>query len=549
MAKRKTNELFLQQLKTVSPTIEPLEKYVGNHDNIRCRCLVCGNEWNPTPGNLLHGYGCPKCGKIKQKKKATMSEATFLDRLHKINPDIEVKGSFVNTNTRIEVECKKCHHVWNPLSSQLLQGHGCSKCAKKRSAAIRRTSREDFVAIVAKKSPTIEVLGEYINSKTGILCKCKNCGHTWEANPDRLMSGQGCRECNNQSTSFIEQVILETLSRAFPSEKIVSRDRKTIGSELDIYIPNQKLAVEYGAYYWHRNKINKDREKEKKCYDLGIRLIRIYDKADEDFSDSENCLIYTKDLSQKPEYLYEMIKSLFNLIGVSYNGLKKEFDDIKDIAYMRSRKKTTDEFVKEMKAINPNVEILGEFKKSNERIKVRCKVCGNEWNPTPHQLMTGYGCRECYLKSKPTTQEEFERKVKTHNPNIEVVGKYTTAGERIKCRCVICGHSWDPFAKNILKYGCPECAKKRERQVAFGHVKKTHEQFLEEVNKNNPMVEVLGHYQGSHKPVLCRCKVCGNEWNPSAYNVSKGYGCRKCAGKRHSQWMKDNHITPQRKRT
>lgn len=42
---------------------------------------------------------------------------------------------------------------------------------------------------------TIDVLGKYVNAKTKIFCKCKICGHEWNAIPDVLLRGNGCRKC------------------------------------------------------------------------------------------------------------------------------------------------------------------------------------------------------------------------------------------------------------------------------------------------------------------------------------------------------------------
>ncbi len=51
--------------------------------------------------------------------------------------------------------------------------------------------------------------------------------------------------------------------------------------ELDIYLPDLNLAIEYNGIYWHSENNNKDRNyhlnKHKLCKNKGIRLIQIYD--------------------------------------------------------------------------------------------------------------------------------------------------------------------------------------------------------------------------------------------------------------------------------
>jgi hypothetical protein len=44
---------------------------------------------------------------------------------------------------------------------------------------------------------------------------------------------------------------------------------------LDIYIPSQKIAIEYDGALWHKNKVKKDLEKNAKCKKDCIKLYRI----------------------------------------------------------------------------------------------------------------------------------------------------------------------------------------------------------------------------------------------------------------------------------
>lgn len=42
----------------------------------------------------------------------------------------------------------------------------------------------------------IEIIdNEYVNAKTGLKCKCKNCGHIWKPTWDNLRVGKGCPKC------------------------------------------------------------------------------------------------------------------------------------------------------------------------------------------------------------------------------------------------------------------------------------------------------------------------------------------------------------------
>ena len=64
-------------------------------------------------------------------------------------------------------------------------------------------------------------------------------------------------------------------------------------------------------------------------------------------------------------------------------------------AYLKSRKRTTDDFINLMKEVNPNIEILGEYIRSDQKTLVRCKSCGHEWPAPPSRLLLGSGCPVC----------------------------------------------------------------------------------------------------------------------------------------------------------
>ena len=58
---------------------------------------------------------------------------------------------------------------------------------------------EDFQKMISEINPNIEIIGEYINARTKIKCKCKIDGYIWDALPYNLISGFGCPECGRKS--------------------------------------------------------------------------------------------------------------------------------------------------------------------------------------------------------------------------------------------------------------------------------------------------------------------------------------------------------------
>ncbi len=62
--------------------------------------------------------------------------------------------------------------------------------------------------------------------------------------------------------------------------------------------------------------------------------------------------------------------------------------------------KTTEQFVAEMRAINSNIEICGEYKNNKTKIDARCKICGYEWKVVAASLINGHGCPRCARKTR-----------------------------------------------------------------------------------------------------------------------------------------------------
>ena len=127
-------------------------------------------------------------------------------------------------------------------------------------------------------------------------------------------------------------------------------------------------------------------------------------------------------------------------------------------------RKTHNQFIHELKAVNPNIEVLGQYKNSATHIECKCTACANIWNPTPNDLLRGHGCPKCRHKlgaeRRVIPHDVFVERVKNKKPQIEILGIYVNAKTAIKCRCKICGHIWYPKAGAVLysNNGCPACS-------------------------------------------------------------------------------------------
>lgn len=75
--------------------------------------------------------------------------------------------------------------------------------------------------------------------------------------------------------------------------------------------------------------------------------------------------------------------------------------------YCTGRYKSTEDFISEMESINPDIEIIGEYKGSEEPITVKCRICGHIWSPIGRSLKNKEGCPAC-------TMSRGERRIKKY---------------------------------------------------------------------------------------------------------------------------------------
>lgn len=387
----------------------------------------------------------------------------FQDELSKITSTIELRGKYTKATERIDVQCTICGKQWSPKAYSLLQGKGCAHCSAIRGAnnstgKTRQKSNNEFVDQIRKIDETIKVLGIYENGHKKIECKCLRCEHTWSAMPYSLLQGHGCPRCAKSGTSFMEQFLYLSFCEVFGKENVISRDKELIGMEIDIYIPNKKIAFEPGNWYLHKRSIKRDEEKRKRCKEKSVTLYTIYDnyRDCEDMPFDEYCMIFQNDLNKGThEELKKLVYILFNELNVNREFSLDEWNKIEEQAYQNSKSITHDEFLDALYKVRPDIEVIGIYKNANIPIRVKCRACGFLWDGVPASMLSGDGCRKCgTIKAHDTFrkhQEAFVREVQQANTDIEVIGKYQSRHTPVRARCKICGFEWEPLASSLLR--------------------------------------------------------------------------------------------------
>lgn len=122
-------------------------------------------------------------------------------------------------------------------------------------------------------------------------------------------------------TSFSEYFIYSILQRAYGKDKVFYRD-KSLGFELDIYIPYLKIGFEFDGSRWHNDK--KDIKKDIKALSKGITLYRFRENGLDSLKTS-NCFCLQNSCFNILELTKEIYDILFKRFDINVEYL---FQDI-----------------------------------------------------------------------------------------------------------------------------------------------------------------------------------------------------------------------------
>lgn len=281
---------------------------IGSNRKILWKCSTCGNEWvSQLNMRIGRGSGCPACSKNPNKLIPGINDLeTFCRQQSEFNYLLaEFVGEDTDGNKILPSEisrasCKEvkwrcsnkdCNYEWvASVNNRTNIKTGCPACAGK----ICIPGKNDLETY-CKQHPKLDyILNEFTGldknkndikpseiargSAKEIYWKCRTCHKIWLAAPhDRTGTIQrGCPHCaENLFTSFPEQFIYNCLKQLFPNT--LSRVKDSIHHyEYDIAVPEINLCIEYSGYTWHKNKLERDKLKEKHCKSQGIHFLQIY---------------------------------------------------------------------------------------------------------------------------------------------------------------------------------------------------------------------------------------------------------------------------------
>jgi hypothetical protein len=207
-----------------------------------------------------------------------------------------------------------------------------------------------------------------------------------------------------------------------------------------------------------------------------------------------------------------------------------------------NKKKTTFEFIDELRNIQPDVSVVGEYVNSKTAVDMYCTIHNMKFKQTPSKALIGQcGCRECGIakgKRYKKTHAEFVSEMDLLHPNIDILGRYDGNAKHIPCACRVCGHKWDGLPSSLLSgSGCIVCGNKRSGMLRS----KTNQQFLDELLKVTTTIVPIEEYKTALTKILVECVECGRKWKVAPSSLLQGNGCNVCSSVRVGEKIRKSH--------
>lgn len=251
--------------------------YINKKTKIIITCPEHGN-FKQIPYDHLKGHGCPFCANNKKKtyNQFLKCAISIHKNLYSYKPDIK---NF-NNQKKIPIKCR-IHNWFEQSPKDHLNGHGCPKCAIQKRSNKKRLTREQFIKnankIHGKKYNYNN--SKYTKTHNKTIIECPEHGIFQQTPHNHISMRHGCPKCQHVISS--QETEISNFIKENYNKTILLNQRNILNNkELDIYLPDLKLAFEFNGLHWH-SELYKDKnyhlDKTNECGKKGIHLIHIYE--------------------------------------------------------------------------------------------------------------------------------------------------------------------------------------------------------------------------------------------------------------------------------
>ena len=287
-------------------------KYIDANTKICVSCLVHG-DFHILPFNHLGGQGCPMC---KGRNLTQDDVIAKFKEIHKDKYDYS-KVIFSKIKEKVCIICPEHGEFWQTPQKHI-NGQGCPKCSHEKKILTSEQFVKKSHEIHGNKYITEGI--QYSGYKSRITLKCPIHGEFSQLVVNHLQ-GCGCPKCGNNFSKG-EQSVNDFIVHELDTNTNTKNKSIISPYELDIYIPQKNIAIEYNGLRWHSEIFNKNNYyhllKTEMCENAKIQLVHIF----------EDEWLY------KPDIVKSRLKSIF---GITLNKIYARKCIIKDVSFKESK--------------------------------------------------------------------------------------------------------------------------------------------------------------------------------------------------------------------
>ena len=512
-----------------------------------------GHEYDACISDRVAGNGCPYCAgrrvlfgynDLKTLFPEIAAEWDYEKNAEeKVTPENVIAGS----TKEVWWKCKEGHSWKRKIEVRTHLGTGCPYCAGQRAIEGENDIASKFPELAKEWDYKLNGDRTPNNTMPGAGCDihwiCSR-GHRYVTSPNnRTSANQGCPICaKERHTSFPEQAIYYYLSNFY---SVVNR-YVVKGYELDVFIPEINMAIEYDGIFYHHGEASDERERRKEafCSDAGIDLFRIKE-TNEKKKDEE--MVFYRLVPEKGARLNEIIVKLLDIAASKFGKSNNTNVDVN-----RDRQKIWSQYIfaeksNSLQALHPQIANEWDYELneglqpdqvsigSHKRVHWICEK-GHRYEIDIKHRVSGTGCPYCANKKVLAGYNDLA----TIFPQLAEQWDYTTNGDEKPTEFTaysnkkvfwLCskGHSYiASIAKRSNGRGCPYCANKKVLK-GYNDITTTNPEVLIDWDYSKNTIEPTALTAGSQKEVYWKCHVCGNEYKATPYmRVYRGFGCKKC---------------------
>lgn len=353
------------------------------------------------------------------------------------------------------------------------KGKGCYNCNMKKGSIKQKQTKLLKTKPLAKVYPELLKDWDFEHNKADPydICPsahynaywiCHKCNHQWKQFIYARIKGSGCPKCSKvKKYSLSEKIIYYFIRQQFDNSIENYKPKFLMHKELDIFIPDINIAIEYDGERFHKN-IQEDFAKNLICQQNNIRLIRIREPKCPKLNFGENYIMQsTKD------YL-EAINYIFNVLNVNKKINEKDIDNsIKNVYSLINKNilensvgKKYPELLKEWDYnCNGNIDPFCISSSSNIKINWLCNKGHHFTLPISNRTKRKYGCPYCSgarviiglndLKTKRPDLIPFWDTEKNINLDMTMFREHSS--KKVYWKCPICNKKWELRIESMCK--------------------------------------------------------------------------------------------------